>query len=115
MRRLLVTAALCGTAMPAWSEAWRALTGPEIAAALTDRSLAYENGARQSFREGGGTTYRVGAGVSEGRWRVEEDRYCSNWPPAESWSCYVLEREAETGRLRFSGASGDMSIGSYEE
>ncbi len=112
MRRLILTLALFA-AGPVWAEDWRGLSGEEIAGALTGRELTYENGAVQVFRESGATTYRVGAGLSEGRWRVEGDKYCSTWPPSAAWSCYALERERETGRLRFVGAGGDLTVGSY--
>ena len=102
-------------ATPVLAEDWQALSGLEITEALAERELTYENGAEQVFHPEGGTTYRAGVGQSEGRWRVEGDEYCSNWPPSASWSCYALERDAETGRLRFAGASGDMTVGSYSE
>ena len=114
MRRLVVAIGLC-LASPACAGDWQALSGAGIAEALEGRELTYENGAVQVFRESGATTYRAGSGLSEGRWRVEGDEYCSNWPPAASWSCYALERDAETGRLRFAGASGDMTVGSYSD
>lgn len=114
MRRMIMAMGFC-LATPVLAEDWRALSGAEIAEALTGRELTYENGAVQVFREGGGTSYGAGAGFSEGHWRVEGDEYCSNWPPAAIWSCYGLERDGETGRLRFAGASGDMTVGSYSD
>ncbi len=114
MRRLVVALAL-GLASPALAEQWQALTGAEIAEALTGRELEYENGARQSFRDGGTTTYGDGTATSDGRWRVEGDSYCSNWPPTDSWSCYELQRDSESGRLRFFGASENMAVGRYPE
>ncbi|MCB2129854.1 MAG: hypothetical protein KDE03_12435 [Rhodobacteraceae bacterium] len=111
MRRLILVAVLLLPVAAAAGD-WHALTGAEIGTALSDHELTYEDGARQIFRAGGGTTYVVGAGASEGRWRVEGDRYCSNWQPSSVWSCYTLERDAE-GRFRFSGGTGDMSVGSY--
>ncbi|MDI3337374.1 hypothetical protein QKW60_13220 [Defluviimonas aestuarii] len=114
MRRLILTMGLC-LAAPALAEDWQALSGAEITEALAERKLTYENGAVQIFRESGATTYSVGSGLSEGRWRVEGDEYCSNWPPAAIWSCYALERDVETGRLRFAGATGDMTVGSYSD
>ena len=114
MRRLILAMGLC-VAMPAFAEDWRGLSGAEVMQALAGRELTYEDGAVQVFRESGATTYRVGAGLSEGRWRVEGDTYCSIWPPSASWSCYALEREDETGRLRFVGAGGDLTVGSYSD
>ncbi|MCB2136789.1 MAG: hypothetical protein KDE08_12735 [Rhodobacteraceae bacterium] len=114
MRRLILCAMLALPAAAA-AEVWQTLTGAEVGAALADRELTYEDGARQIFRAGGATTYFVGAGVSEGRWRIGGDEYCSNWPPSAGWSCYALARDTETGRLRFAGAGGKLTIGSYSD
>ena len=107
-----VVALLCG---PAIAEEWTSLDGAAIAAALSGRELVYAGGAKQSFRTDGGTTYSAGAGYSDGKWRVEEDAYCSNWPPSGSWSCYGLEQDPASGRLRFVGASGDLTVGAYAD
>ncbi|SPH17594.1 hypothetical protein DEA8626_01117 [Defluviimonas aquaemixtae] len=116
MRRwAMVCGLIAGLAGPVAAEDWQALDAAAILQALTGRSLAYEDGARQDFRDGGGTTYRAGAGESEGRWRAESGRYCSVWPPSERWSCYALERDTETGRLRFVGSAGDITVGAYQE
>ncbi|MGB3313587.1 MAG: hypothetical protein WBB85_04175 [Albidovulum sp.] len=109
-----MTVGLC-LASPAWAEEWQALSGVEIAEALAGRELTYENDAVQVFRPSGATTYRAGTGISEGRWRVEGEEYCSNWPPSAAWSCYALERDAETGHLRFAGSGGEMTVGRYSD
>lgn len=114
MRRMVVTIGLW-LACPACAGEWQALSGAEIAEALAGRELTYGNGAVQVFRDSGATTYRAGAGLSEGRWRVADGEYCSNWPPSATWSCYALERDTETGRLRFAGAGGDVTVGSYSD
>jgi hypothetical protein len=98
---------------PAFAQDWKPLNAEGIVAALSERALVYEDGARQTFRESGRTTYSVGAGDSQGSWRVEGDQYCSNWPPATTWSCYAFEWDAESGRLRFVSASGDVTVGTY--
>lgn len=102
----------CLIAAPASAE-WRALTGVEITAALTGRTLVYD-GAWQEFAASGQTLYHAGRD-SLGRWRVEDDLYCSQWPPAEGWACYGMSRDDATGALRFEGASGDITEGRYAE
>ena len=116
MRHLVFAGALCAClVLPAAAESWQALDDAGIVAALAGRSLEYEDGTGQDFRESGGTTYRAGAGQSEGRWRAEGGKYCSVWPPSEHWSCYALERDAESGRLRFVGSAGDTTMGTYTD
>ncbi|MFZ1726724.1 MAG: hypothetical protein WBO29_04315 [Albidovulum sp.] len=107
-----VAALLCG---PCFAEDWTPFDGAAIAAALTGRALVYEDGARQSFRHGGGITYSLGAGLSEGRWRVERDTYCSNWPPSGTWSCYGLDFDTASGQLRFVGPGGGVTAGAYDD
>lgn len=64
----------------------RALSGAEIAALLPTVISTGER-SRQTFETTGGTMY-VEDRPSHGRWRVDGDRYCSQWPPSEHWSCY---------------------------
>ena len=91
-------------------EEWSAMTGHEISQALTERSLTYGN-AGQTFFASGGTVYRRGGRESSGVWRVEQDQYCSLWPPHDLWSCYHLERLGDA--FRFVGTEGDMTVGRY--
>lgn len=93
---------------------WLAMDGPEIEAALAGARLDY-GGAWQTFGADGTTTYNAGRGDSQGRWRVEGGRYCSQWPPADGWACYAMEREDATGALRFIGESGDVTEGVVAE
>ncbi len=101
-------------ASPALAEDWRPLTGAEIAQALTARSLVYEGGATQDFFADGRTLYEAGS-PSWGHWRVEGDRYCSQWPPREAWDCYAVEAEAGGLGLRFVGGSGEVTAGRYDD
>lgn len=102
-------------ATPAAAEDWRALPGAEIAQALTARSLVYEGGATQDFRADGRTLYEAGGAPSWGTWRVEGDRYCSQWPPRDAWDCYAVEAEARGLDLRFVGEGGDLTVGRYND
>ncbi|MGB7263592.1 MAG: hypothetical protein WBC68_16135 [Albidovulum sp.] len=117
MRALIVSvvafAAMLAVPAALGAEVWQPMTGAEIEDALTDRTLIYDDEARQTFRKSGGTTYQAGAGVSEGRWLVMGDQYCSIWPPSAHQSCYAFEREAESGRFRFRSKRGDVTAGRY--
>ncbi len=98
---------------PAAAEDWRMLTGPEITQALAARLVVYETGARQDFMAGGLTTYEKQGSVSSGAWRVEGDRYCSQWPPRDAWACYDVAVSADGLDVRFTGAGTDVSVGRY--
>ena len=74
------------------------LSGPEIKAALTGNTVSGEHKGKawnQSFEKNGVTTYTSESGPSPGRWRVEGDRYCSQWPPASRWDCYEMSGDSE--------------------
>jgi hypothetical protein len=90
----------------AGAEEWRMLSGAEITAALTARVVQYQDGARQDFFADGRTLY----GESWGRWRVEADQYCSQWPPSDRWACYGVEVSGID--LRFV-AGAEVTTGRY--
>lgn len=98
---------------PAWAQDWRGLTGPEIAEALTDRTLHYATGATQIFHASGRTLYTHGE-PSWGEWRIEADQYCSTWPPSGDWDCYDVEADG-TGAFNFVDARGNPFFGIYAE
>lgn len=91
------------------AEEWRALDGGAIKAALEGRSLNYGD-ASQNFEAGGVTVYFADE-PSSGEWRVDGDMYCSLWPPAAEWDCYLVE--AKEGAVRFVGADGSVTQGTY--
>lgn len=115
MRHLIYAAAmlmLLSASVQAEEAAWHPMTGVEIAGALTDRVLQYDN-AWQDFRASGKTLYNAGRD-SWGYWRVEGDQYCSLWPPQDLWACYDMERTGD--RLRFVGSSaGDVTEATYRD
>lgn len=88
---------------------WRAMTGEEISEALTGRKLVYEV-AWQEFRASGRTLYNAGED-SWGYWRVEGDRYCSQWPPRGEWDCYDMETDGVD--VRFGGSYDDVTVGRF--
>jgi hypothetical protein len=69
------------------------LDGKTLKDLLSDISLtSVENGRviEQVFQKGGATfTVDIESQAqSRGFWRIEGDKYCSQWPPSEHWSCY---------------------------
>ena len=67
------------------------IRGPLLASFLTT-IVARGDNSRQTFEETGETLYATAGRVAYGRWRVDGDRYCSVWPPATGWNCYLLFR-----------------------
>jgi hypothetical protein len=103
---VLMMALLPGMAL---AEDWRALTGSEIATALSARELVYTDGTRQSFAADGATYYDD----TTGHWRIEGDQYCSVWPPSDRWACYGVEVSGLD--VRFVAADGSASQGRYDD
>ena len=100
-------------ALPATVQAqdWTLMSGDEIREALTGRVLSYGS-SWQDFRASGRTLYNAGADAW-GYWRIQNDQYCSQWPPSDLWACYDMERDGD--RLRFVGAQGDVSVATYKD
>ncbi len=107
LRRFALILAL---ASPAAAQEWVALDDAGIAAALTDARVAYD-GAWQEFYASGRTLYNAGRD-SWGYWAPRGGRYCSQWPPADGWACYDVERAGD--RVRFIGDSGEITEGLIE-
>jgi len=88
-----------------------------IATALTAGSVAYDDGATQTFEPDGGTTYVEHEQRSQGEWYVDrEGRFCSFWPPSYR-ACYdlhwIVENRSVVG-LRFTElARGSVVVGRY--
>ncbi|MEM8977867.1 MAG: hypothetical protein AAGD04_00125 [Pseudomonadota bacterium] len=83
------------------------LSGPEIAQTLADSTLQYET-AKQRFYASGKTLYESSED-SWGNWAVREDRYCSQWPPGETWDCYDVLKDG--AQIRFLDDYGNASDG----
>ena len=105
MRRFALILALCA---PEFATAdWAKMSGAEVSEALTGRTLVYldkDDPTRrvdtfQNFRASGKTRYTFKGRESWGNWRVENDQYCSQWPPNDLLACYAMERDGDT--LRF--------------
>jgi hypothetical protein len=82
----------------------RKLGGKEIVALLSDTTLVADGDVSQLFQAGGVTLYSVKGSQSQGFWRVDGDKYCSQWPPNEHWSCYNVSQNGNT--VTFISASG---------
>lgn len=90
---------------------WTPMNGDEIRQALSGRVLSYGR-SWQDFRKSGRTLYNAGAD-SWGYWRVQNDQYCSQWPPSDLWACYTMDRRGDA--LRFVGEDGYVSEAVYQE
>ena len=110
MRRFALL--LCIFAAPALAQTdWVPMTGPEVQAALTGKTLRYNADTVQDFRASGRTLYTHKGQESWGYWGVRGDQYCSQWPPSSLWECYDMARTQ--GAVRFIGTSGDQTDGIY--
>ena len=92
MRRVaLITALSLFSLSVAADEA--ALSGNQIQTWLAGRTAISTgpDGWRQYFNADGNTPYLPEGGeVSDGKWAVRDNQYCSLWPPAETWDCYAM-------------------------
>lgn len=116
MRQIGVLTAIvvcCSTGLFAQSQDWQSLTGAEIETALNDKTLIYE-ASKQVFYTTGRTLYDNGR-PSWGYWAVRGDQYCSQWPPADGWACYDMERHADGSHLKFVSETGYGTIGHYDD
>ena len=111
MRRIALLAAtvLCIIGFPAFAD-WQAVKGDGLGAVLGGQRVVYVSGAWQTFATGGRTLYNAGQD-QWGRWVVRGDQYCSLWPPSDQWSCYDVEIDGRN--LRFTGGSGDVTLGRF--
>lgn len=108
----ILTAMLC--AGPVMAQDWTRMTGAEIEAALDERALLYADNIRQVFYKSGKTLYDNGR-PSWGNWAVRGDQYCSEWPPADGWNCFAMDRHSSNEKLRFVSETGHITEGSYRE
>jgi hypothetical protein len=96
MLRMIVMTAVFLAPQAAWAKSVK-LAAAEITAVLSDQSLyAGEQGEiEQIFQKSGQTFYLDHGNSSQGTWKVENDKYCSQWPPSQSWSCYDVIRDSD--------------------
>jgi len=97
------------------AEDWKALQDEEIREALIDREIVYKSqgNSSQSFSSGGETTFVEGR-PSLGYWRVDNNQYCSKWPPSSQWACYDVFLNSGGNTVRFRGTDGVNWDGTYK-
>lgn len=70
------------------------LNGEQIKEYLSDSYVKgnYKGQEWKSFFNANGDTHysKTNGRPSNGRWKAEGDRYCSQWPPSASWDCYFI-------------------------
>ncbi len=89
------------------------LTSEEITA-LLPTIVAVGDQTSQIFSAAGATTYTDRGRASFGSWRVQENKYCSQWPPAGGWSCYVVDYDDQSKVLTWIGFGDDRTINRAE-
>lgn len=98
---------------PAGAQDWVRVADGAVEAALDDRRVIYnDSGYTQDFYASGKTLYDSGQ-PSWGNWRGQGDQYCSEWPPQGGWDCYDLFLSADAKMVRFVGASGHITDGTF--
>ncbi|NNF25203.1 MAG: hypothetical protein HKN63_10435 [Rhodobacteraceae bacterium] len=112
MLRLLALGAI-GLPGFAAAQGWQVQLGADIRAALEGRTVIYD-GARQTLYASGRTLYST-MEDNWGRWRVEGDWYCSQWPPQEDWDCCVVSVSADSSDVRFTDPFGNSTDGYFAE
>ncbi|WP_298847561.1 hypothetical protein [uncultured Ruegeria sp.] len=110
MRRFALIFALWPGILTA--DGFQKLSGEGILAALTGKKLEYGGGAWQTFDASMITQYFSGR-PSAGRWAVQQDQYCSTWPPSDLWACYDVLQNGDT--VRFVDDAGGHTDGVYAQ
>ncbi len=100
-------AALLLAAAATEASAWDRLDDAGVRTALNGTRLIHD-AAWQEFRASGRTLYNAGQD-SWGYWEARGNQYCSQWPPADGWACYTVDRDGD--RVRFTGESGTPTEG----
>jgi hypothetical protein len=104
--RFCFSLVLCATVLSAPADAAEIkLSGAEIITALSDKTMIADGEIAQIFQSTGLTIYTERGAQSLGKWKVENEKYCSVWPPSTFWSCYDVVRDGEM--ITFVSSSGD--------
>ena len=112
---VIILACYCVPAMAAEKE----LSGEEITD-LLPTIIATGKNSRQTFTKIGATTYWdngrkiLGARETFGRWRVQNNLYCSQWPPSDAWACYRVVTDSSKKSLVWIGMSGNRTMNQFE-
>ena len=93
---------------PGWAGDAR-LDAAEITAALTGKSVVYDDGTGRVFKVDGQTVFDNGR-PSLGQWAVRGDQYCSVWPPSDRGACLDVMTRAG-GAVGFVVGDGSVTAG----
>ncbi|MBG1231637.1 hypothetical protein [Aestuariivirga litoralis] len=110
MRKSLAVFFLMMLTLPA-SAGLLPLHGDQIVKLLSDKTLYAKvdgKAASQLFQKSGATFYSVGDAQNQGAWKIDGDKYCSVWPPNETWVCYDVLQDDKT--VTFVSPSGKQSV-----
>jgi hypothetical protein len=82
------------------------LSGAEMQSILNDKIL-YGKDAEQIFQKSGVTFYSAGGNQSQGYWKIDGEKYCSQWPPNEAWACYDITQDGN--KITFVSKDGNRT------
>ena len=86
------------------------LSGAEMQAMLSDKIL-YAKDVEQIFQKSGTTFYSSGGGQSQGNWKIDGEKYCSQWPPNQAWACYDMTQNGnKVAFISKDGQRTEMSV-----
>jgi len=89
------------------------LSGEELTK-LLPKIIATGKNSRQTFTKTGATTYWDNSRETFGRWRVQNNHYCSQWPPSDAWACYRVLTDSSQKSLVWVGMSGTRTVNQFE-
>ena len=73
-----------------------------------------DNRPTEQVFQASGATFTIDVAtkaLSQGFWRIQDDKYCSVWPPSEHWSCYsVLKTDQGVVFVSSSGTRYEMKM-----
>ena len=105
--KIIVAVVFSLLSLASLAKAERLLTGSEVLLLLSDATLISNKegkNIKQIFQKGGMTLYIENGAQSQGLWKIDGDKYCSQWPPSEIWSCFAMTRDGST--IIFNSANG---------
>ena len=109
-RFFLTCTALCFLLTLPAVAAERPLKGPEIDVLIKGNTVTGKTATgdwKQFFAANGETSYASrGETPSYGSWEVRGDKFCSQWPPEEHWSCYDVTGDLEATPKTITWISG---------
>lgn len=111
--RTLISLAFLIISTAATSAEESTLTGEEISNLLPTIKATGEN-YTQTFTKKGLTTYIYDGRPSEGRWMVQDNQYCSTWPPNNVIECYDVRADTDKMTITWIGPRNSISKATYK-